>query len=188
MNLGHHSNLSINLWVFSQLQGEYTAIVFFNKAFNGAKVILTAVTLIFHFSAHALPLQYRRLMTDPNSPIIDFYPTGLLILLMWCALYYHIFDISCFLIHDPIYYADFEVDMNGKRYSWQVSCPSKSTFVFFTSTCLISNCNICFSGDCKTTVYRWSSLVGWDKKSWAYFDGMVMKQFAIHLCITRHNE
>lgn len=56
-------------------------------------------------------------MTDPNSPIADFYPTGMRFLQIGL---FHCGIVQSMSLIYLLWCADFEVDMNGKRYAWQV--------------------------------------------------------------------
>ncbi|CAJ1961020.1 unnamed protein product [Sphenostylis stenocarpa] len=67
-------------------------------------------------SSSALPEKYRDLMTDPSSPILQFYPAGEITcpLLTYSARFYRVSGITC-----VAFLTDFEIDMNGKRFAWQ---------------------------------------------------------------------
>lgn len=111
-----------------------------------AQPMFSGVLTWFVFSSHALPEQYRKLMTDPNSPIIDFYPTGIdLKALFWLIItYYYILHMkSSTLIFISSFLLDFEVDMNGKRFSWQVCFLVVGSY--FTSTTMALEFLLIFS-------------------------------------------
>ena len=77
-------------------------------------------------SAKALPKEYQVLMTDPESPIISFYPHGeynasFLLVSFYPQVFYYLVNLDLCL--------DFEIDMNGKRRAWQVSVTSFHNFI-----------------------------------------------------------
>ena len=100
----------------------------------------------FLYSSSALPEKYRNLMTDPLSPIHAFYPSGKVysqvkVIFMWSVVSSSMGVFFFFLF--PFSVSDFEIDMHGKRFAWQVEyylCYiTILSFGMFVYICLLSN-------------------------------------------------
>lgn len=103
--------------------------------FSKLLVICGSFCLPLHLScsANALPEKYRMLMMDPSSPISDFYPTGVMSTFYCNSVYVIslIFRSQSFTINSFVN-ADFELDMNGKRFAWQVGLLQFSYVYWFS--------------------------------------------------------
>lgn len=78
---------------FDQLLGTLPAARYFTflqcTDLNLIIFVFVRFLMLFHvYSSTSLPERYRRLMTDPASPILDFYPTGRLVCKLKIAFYF----------------------------------------------------------------------------------------------------
>lgn len=89
---------------FDQLLGTLPAARYFTflqcTDLNLIIFVFVRFLMLFHvYSSTSLPERYRRLMTDPASPILDFYPTGRLVCKLKIAFYFIYVHFSTFCTH-----------------------------------------------------------------------------------------
>lgn len=59
-------------------------------------------------------------MTNPSSPIFHFYPAGKIDNLFINFVFCDILHIFLFWYYIDTFLTDFEIDMSGKKFAWQV--------------------------------------------------------------------